>query len=158
MGEEMAKSYERADEIIIGVFDNFYEDESFGIVFNFADFRTFDKDTLSWGKTMNVLMKVQPGSVKPEIIYRTEYDDLIELDRVGICWDVYDGGRNIFLVEGRKNLLFVKLGYDESNNRSYRNLIDAYPVTEICQADKVFTLMIQGLVSGTYPHSDFSHR
>jgi hypothetical protein len=151
MSDEMAGSYDMADEIIIGVFDNFYEDDQFGIVYNFADFRTFDKNTLTWGKTMNVLMKIQPDRIKPEIIYRTEYRELIELDRVGICWDVYEGGRNVFLVEGRKNLLFVKLGYDEASNRSYRNLIDAYPVTEVCQADKVFTLMIQRLISGEFP-------
>ena len=146
MSEEMRKSYDLADEIIIGVFEHGREDAEFGLVYYFQDFSTFDKAALSWGETMNVLMKIQPDKIKPEIIYRNEYKNLIDLDKVGICWDAYEGVRNVFLVEGRKNLIFVKLGFDEANNRSYRNLIDAYPVTEICRADDVFNLMVRTML------------
>lgn len=147
MSEEMRKSYDLADEIIIGVFEKGQEDEEFGLIYYFQDFSTFDKATLSWGAPMDVLMKIQPDKIKPEIIYRNEYKELIEPDKIGICWDVYESARNVFLVEGRKNLIFIKLGFDEANIRSYRSLIDAYPVTEICRADDVFNLMVRTLLN-----------
>ena len=142
MSEEMRKSYDLADEIIIGIFENSHEDDEAGLVYYFQDFSTFDKSAQAWSEPMNVIMKVQPDVVKPEVIYRNEYKNLIDLDKVGICWDVYEGDRNVFLVEGSRNLIFVKLGYDEANNRSHRSLIDAYPVTEICRADDVFAAML----------------
>lgn len=147
MSEEMRKSYDRADEIIIGIFTGIYHDKKDGLICYFSDFNRFDKETLSWGSPQNVIMKIRPDEFKPKIIRRNEFKRLIDLDRIGICWDYYQGNRYIYLVEGKKNLLFLELGYDDASNASYRNLLDAYPVTDECRARDVFNLMIRDLVS-----------
>jgi hypothetical protein len=147
MKEEMRKSYDRADEIVVGVFKGTNQDTKRGLIYYFSDFSRFDKETLSWGTSKNVIMQVQPDEFKPEIIRRNEFKTLIDLDKIGICWDFYQGDRNVFLVEGRMNLIFLELGFDEAAGDSYRNLLDAYPVTDECRARDVFNLMIQDLVS-----------
>ncbi|MBM3285712.1 MAG: hypothetical protein FJY81_07540 [Candidatus Aminicenantes bacterium] len=145
MHEEMRKSYGQADEIMTGVFAGTYEDEHKGLVYYFGDFSLFDKQTVSWGPAMDVIVEVRPDTFKPEIIRRQEFIKLIALDRVGICWDFYDGRRSVFLVEGQKNLVFLKVGLAEATNDSLRNLLDAYPVTRECRAVDVFNLMIRRL-------------
>lgn len=145
MKQQMRKSYYLANEIIVGIFTGTFQDENKGFIYYFSDFSRFDKETLSWGSSQNVIMQVQPDEFKPEIIRRNEFKTLIDLDKTGICWDYYQGDRNIFLVEGRKNLIFLETGFDEATNDSYRNLLDAYPVTDECRARDVFNLMIQDL-------------
>ncbi len=145
MKEQMRKSYDRANEIIAGVFTDTYQDKEKGLIYYFSDFSRFDKETLSWGPSQNVIMHVQPDEFKPEIIWKNEFKTLIDLDKTGICWDYYQGNRNVFLVEGKMNLIFLETGFDEATNDSYRNLLDAYPVTDECRARDVFNLMIQDL-------------
>jgi hypothetical protein len=147
MKEEMRKSYDRANEIIIGVLTGIHQDKKGGFVYYFSDFSRFDKEILSWGTSQNVIMQVQPDKLKPEIIRRDEFKTLIDLDKTGICWDSYQGNRNVFLVQGKMNLIFLKLGFDEATGNSYRNLLDAYPVTNECRARDVFNLMIQDRIS-----------
>lgn len=149
MKEKMRKSYDRADEIIIGVFSGAHQDKKDGLIYYFSDFSVFDRDTQSWGPSQNVIMQVRPDKFKPELIRRNEFKRLIDLDKTGICWDFYQGYRSIFLVEGKMNLIFLELGFDEASSKSYRNLLDAYPVTDECRARDVFDLMIQDLVSKT---------
>lgn len=147
MSEEMRKSYDLADEIIIGVLTGIPHDKEDGLVYYFSDFSSFDKETLSWGSPQNVIMQVRLDKFKPEIIRRNEFKRLIDLDKTGICWDYYQGNRSIYLVEGKKNLIFLELIFDEASSASFRNLLDAYPVTDRCRARDVFNLMIRDLVS-----------
>lgn len=147
MNEEMRISFERADEIIVGVYSGSHNDEQFGRIHYFDDFKSFDKTSMSWGPEMKVVLQVQANELKPETIKRNEFYRLSDLDKVGICWDSYEQTRYVYLVEGQKMLIFLQTGYDETHNRSYRNLIDAYPVTPVCRADDVFDLMIRNLVS-----------
>ena len=149
MKQEMQRSYDRANEIIIGVLTGSHMDEKGGLIYYFSDFSRFDKVTLSWGSSQNVIMKVQPDDVEAEIIRKNEYPELIDLDKIGICWDFYQGKRSVFLVEGRVNLIFLEMGFDEASGESYRHLLDAYPVTDECRAKDVFNLMIQELASKT---------
>ncbi len=149
MKEEMRKSYDRANEIITGVFSGTHQDKKGGLIYYFSDFSRFDKETLSWGPSQNVIMQVLPDKLKPEIIRRNEFKTLIDLDKTGICWDFYQGNRNVFLVEGKMNLIFLEMGLDEATGNSYRNLLDAYPVTDECRARDVFNLMIQDLALKT---------
>jgi hypothetical protein len=149
MKEEMQKSYDRANEIVVGVFTGTHQDKKNGVVYYFSDFSRFDKETLSWGPSQNVIMEVRPNKLKPEIIRRSEFETLVDLDKTGICWDFYQGNRHVFLVEGKMNLLFLELGFDEATGNSYRNLLDAYPDTDECRAKDVFNLMIRDLVSKT---------
>jgi hypothetical protein len=146
MKEEMKKSYDRANEIIAGVFTGIHKEKNGGLVYYFSDFRRFDKQSLSWGSLQNVIMKVQSEEFEPEIIRRNEFEKLIDLDKTGICWDSYQGDRNVFLVEGQINLIFLEVGFDEASGDSYRILLDTYPGTDECQAKNVFNLMIQDLV------------
>jgi hypothetical protein len=148
MHEEMRESYEQADEIMIGIFAGTYKDKPKRLVYYFGDFSLFDKETFSWGPTMDVIVEVRRGKFEPEIIRQQEFKRLIALDRVGICWDFYEGRRSVFLVEGQKNLVFLTVGLDEGTNESNRYLIDAYPVTRECRAVDVFNLMIRHLVEG----------
>ena len=143
MKTEMQKSYDRADEIILGVHTGSLKDKQYGLSYYFEDFTSFDKTTVTWGPVMNVILQALPHELKPEIITQREFKNLIDLDKTGICWDVYDQTRHVFLVEGEKILIFVELKYDEVNNRSYRNLIDAYPVTKDCNAKIVFDMMVR---------------
>ena len=149
MEEEMRRSYDRANEIIVGVLTGTHQDEKGGLIYYFSDFSRFDKETLSWGPSQNVIMQVRPDRLKPEIIQRDEFKTLIDLDKTGICWDFYQGNRNVFLVEGRRNLIFLELGLDEATGNSHRNLLDAYPDTDECRARDVFNLMIRDLASKT---------
>ena len=143
MNAEMRISFERADEIIIGVYSGSHNDEQFGTIHYFDDFKSFDKTTMSWGQAIKVIVQVQANEIKPEIIKKKEFKRLSGLDKVGICWDSYEQTRYVYLVEGQKMLIFLQTGYDEALNRSYRNMIDAYPVTPVCRADDVFDLMIR---------------
>lgn len=146
MKEEMRTSYDRANEIIAGVFTGIHRKEDGGLIYYFSDFSRFDKDTLTWGPARKVIMQVHPNEFKPEIIRRNEFKRLIELDKTGICWDYYQGNRNVFLVEGRMNLLFLEAGFEESSDNSYRHLLDAYPMTDECRAKYIFNLMIRDQV------------
>ena len=143
MKTEMRISLERADEIIIGVYSGSYNDERLGVIHYFDDFKSFDKTSMLWGQANKVIVQVQAGELKPEIIKKNEFTQLSDLDKVGICWDSYEQVRYVYLVEGQKMLVFLQTGYDEARSRSYRNLIDAYPVTSVCRAQDVFNLMIQ---------------
>ena len=147
MKEEMRRSYDRANEIVIAVFTGAYKDKKNGTIYYFSDFSMFDKETLSWGPTQNVVMQVHQDKFKPEIIRRNEFKRLIDLDKTGICWDYYEGNRSVFLVEGKMNLIFLEMGFDEASSTSYRHLLDAYPVTDECRARDVFDLMIQDLIA-----------
>lgn len=145
MNAEMRISFERADEVIIGVYSGNHNDEQFGLIHYFDDFKSFDKTSMSWGEEMKVIVQVQTDELKPEIIKKNEFYRLSDLDKVGICWDSYEQTRYVYLVEGQKILIFLQTGYDESLNRSYRNMIDAYPITPACRADDVFDLIIHNL-------------
>jgi hypothetical protein len=146
MKEEMRKSYDHANEILIGELTGTHQNEESGLIYYVSDFSFFDKQTLTWGESQNVIMKVQQNGIKPEIIWREEFKGLIDLDKVGICWDFYEGSRNVFLVEGRINLIFLEAGFDESTGDAFRHLIDTYPDTNECRAKDVFNMMIQDLV------------
>ena len=146
MKEEMRRSYVRANEIIIGVFTGAHKDKKNGIIYYFSEFSMFDKETLAWGSPQSVIMQVQQDELKPEIILRNEFKRLVDLDKTGICWDYYEGSRSVFLVEGKMNLIFLEMRFDETSSTSYRHLIDAYPVTDECRARDVFDLMIQDLI------------
>lgn len=148
MKEEMRKSYDRANEIVIGIFTSTHKDKKGNLIYYFSDFSIFDKVTLSWGSPQNVIMQVGQNELKPEIIWRNEFKKLIDLDKTGICWDFYEGSRSIFLVEGKMNLIFLEMGFDEATDTSYRHLLDVYPVTEECRAKDVFNLMIKDLIEG----------
>ncbi len=139
----MQESFDRADEIILGVYTGTYGDGDEGRQYYFDRFRTFDRSTWTWGPEMNALLPVLFQEVKPEIITGSEYKSLSDLDKVGICWDDYEGPRIIFLVEGIPALLFLKQTFDEADNASRRVLIDTYPVTKECRAKDVFDLMLR---------------
>ena len=145
MSTEMEKSYLQADEILIGTYTGSHNNREIGLTYYFTDFSTFDKTTLTWSDPMNVIVSIHPAAVLPELIGRNEFKTLSSLDRRGICWDFADGKRYVYLVEGQKMLMFLELGYDETSNRSYRNLIDAYPVTNACSADRVFQVMLHSI-------------
>jgi len=147
MSEGMRKSYALADEIIIGEFTGTHQDDKGDLTCYFTDFSRFDKESLSWSPPQEVIMPVLPGKADPEIIRKNEFNTLIDLDKVGICWDAYEGRRSIYLVEGKKNLLFLEFGFDEVGGISYRNLLDAYPVTKECRAADVFNHMVRNLVT-----------
>lgn len=147
MLEEMRVSYENADEIIFGLYVGSYSDDQSGQIHSFENFSRFDKASKAWGPEMKVVVQVKADKMKPEIITREEFPGLIELDKVGICWDAYDNIRNVFLVEGQQMLIFLETGYDEANNSAYREMIDAYPETPICRARDVFDLMIRNLTA-----------
>ena len=106
-------------------------------------FRIFAKRDLEI--FLNLL--VRQNEIKPEIIRRKEFKRLVDLDKTGISWDYYEGSRSVFLVEGKMNLIFLEVGFDETSSTSYRRLIDAYPVTDECRARDVFDLMIQDLIA-----------
>ncbi len=147
MGAEMRKSYEIADEILLGTYTGGHMDEVFGLTYYFDDFISFDKTTLSWGPPMQVIVQVLPHELEPELITRQEFKSLTELDKTGICWDDFDEKRYTYLIEGEKMLVFLQLGFDEATTRSFRNLIDTYPATKDCNSKAVFDLMVQELLS-----------
>ena len=146
MSEEMRKSFEKADEIIIGVYTENYVDKQYGQGYYFDNFRIFDKAALSWGDEMNILLPILPHNVNPEIISYEEFKTLSDLDMVGICWDPYEQTRYLYLVAGVPSLVFIEQIIDEANQSSHRNLVDVYPVTRECIAKEVFDLMIRDFV------------
>ena len=143
MRDEMEKSFEKADEILIGVYTGTFTEGPPSRADYFDTFRIFNKDTWTWGPEMNVLLPVIFQESKPEIITDLEFKTLSDLDKAGICWDDYEGPRVIYLVEGIPNLLFLRLSLDEADNTSRRILIDAYPITKDCRAKDVFDLMLR---------------
>ena len=143
MRDGMGQSFDRADEIVIGVYTGTYTDGSDGRVYYFDRFRVFSKDTWAWGSETGALLPVLFGTILPEIITAEEYETLSDLDRTGICWDDYEGPRVVFLVEGIQNFLFMRQTYNEADNVSRRVLIDTYPVTKECRAKDVFDLMLR---------------
>ena len=143
MSEEMKISFERADEIIIGVFTGVRTDKQKGRIFYFDDFMRFNKNTMKWGPVENVLLPILSSQFKPKIIAGEEFKHLNILDKVGICWDYLDQKRYVYLVEGKRSLVFIEQIIDEENHSSYRNLLDTYPVTKECNAKVVFDLMVR---------------
>jgi hypothetical protein len=144
MSAAMRASYERAGEIALGVFEGIRRSES-GTVYFFSDVSTFNKQTLAWEPPLDLMMEVRQAGFEPEIVRRDEFKRLLDLDKVGICWDAEGASHNVFLVEGRKNLLFLEPGYDAASGRSWRNLLDAYPETRECRAADVFLVMLRDL-------------
>lgn len=147
MRDGMRACYERAGEVFLGVLEAVRRDGASGATYIFSDVVRFDKATLSWEPPLDLFLEVKPGALKPEIIARDEYQGLLALDKVGICWEPDGGGHSVFLVEGRKNLVFVEVGYDDAAARSFRNLLDAYPETPECRAADVFLMMLRDLYS-----------
>ncbi len=143
MRNEMLKSFESADEIILGIYTGTFGDGDQGRLFYFDQFRTFDKATWAWGPEMNVLLPVLFQEVRPEIITSREFKSLSDLDKTGICWDDYEGPRVIYLVEGIPALLFLRQTFDDASRNLRRILIDTYPVTGECRAKDVFDLMLR---------------
>lgn len=143
MSQQMEESYTKADEIMVGTFEANRRDPQRGLIYYFKDVTRFNKETLSWESPLDVIVQVRPGECKPEIIKRREFQNLIGLDKVGICWDFYKGKRYIYMVEGKKNLIFVNQVIDETQIKSYRTLIDTYPVTDKCKAKAVFNWMLR---------------
>ena len=143
MLEEMQKSYERAGEIIIGVYTGSYTDEQQVRKFYFENFRRFDRDTLAWSPVENILLPISFQEIKPEIITQEEFKTLSRLDKAGICWDYYNQTRYVYLVEGERTLVFLEQTIDETHNTSYRVLIDTYPSTKNCNAEAVFDLVVK---------------
>ena len=139
----MQISYDQADEILIGIYTGLHEDPELGNIHYLDDFLSFDKTTLTWGPNMKVVVQIQEHKKKPVIIKKKEFPRLVPLDKIGICWDEYEGSRDFYLVEGQKMLVFLETGFDEASNRAFRLLIDSYPVTTQCNAKAVFDLMIQ---------------
>jgi len=148
MISHMELSYDISNEILLGVYEGSRQDPKRGRIYYFSDFTTFDKTTLSWGPIMNVMAEVSSQELEPEILSKREFKDILEWDKIGICWDIdEDQVRHTYLVEGQKMLLFLELRYDEANNRSERRLIDAYPSTKTCTAEDVFNLMVGNMVA-----------
>jgi hypothetical protein len=143
MRDGMRQSFDRADEIIIGFYTGTYTDGQEGHAYYFDQYRIFNKDTWAWGPEMSALLPVLFQHVKPEIISAPEFKTLSALDKIGICWDDYEGPRIIFLVEGIPTLLFLRHSFDENANTSRRILIDTYPVTRECRSKDVFDLMLR---------------
>lgn len=143
MRDEMQKSFDRANEVIIGIYTGSYADGPRGRSFYFDQFKVFRRETWTWGPEMNVLLPILFQDVKPEIITGQEFKSLSDLDKTGICWDEYEGPRVIYLVEGIPTLVFLKQIFDEAENTSRRFLIDTYPVTKECRAKDVFDLMLR---------------
>lgn len=143
MRDRMRQSFDRADEIVIGVYTGTYTDGPGGRAYYFDQFRVFNKDTWAWGSVMSALLPVLFGTVQPEIITAEEFKTLSDLDRTGICWDDYEGPRVPFLVEGIQNFLFLQQTFDAADIISRRVLIDTYPVTKECRAKDVFDLVLR---------------
>ncbi|MFO7733426.1 MAG: hypothetical protein R6X21_07220, partial [Candidatus Aminicenantes bacterium] len=100
MSEGMRTSYARADEILVGLVEGVVRDKASGMVCYVSEFRRFDKATLAWQPRQSSVMQVSADKLRPEIIRLGEFGQLIDLDKTGICWDLYEGVRNIYLVEG----------------------------------------------------------
>jgi len=143
MVDEMQRSFEKADEVVIGVYTGTFGDGPPSRAYYFDQFRVFNKEAWTWSSETNVLLPVLFQDAKPEIIANSELKSLSDLDKRGICWDDYEGPRVIYLIEGIPNLLFLRQVLDEVDNNSHRILIDAYPLTKECRAKDVFDLMLR---------------
>jgi len=142
MKDEMSRSFEKADEIMIGTCTGTYAEGPSGRAYYFDPYRVFDKASWTWGPEMSALLPVLFGEVKPEVIGGREFKSLSGLDRTGICWDDYEGPRVAFLVEGLPHLLFLRQVFNEADNTSRRILIDAYPMSKECRPKDIFDLML----------------
>ena len=143
MLDGMQPSYDKADEIIIGIYTGSYTDGPGGRAYYFDQFRVFNKDTWTWGPETNVLLPVLFQDVRPEVLTAQEIKSLSALDKKGICWDDYEGPRVVFLVEGIPTLVFLKQTFDEAEKASRRILVDTYPETKECRAKDIFDLMLR---------------
>jgi hypothetical protein len=143
MSEEMKTSYSRADEVLVGMIEGVVRDKTSGTVCYVSDFRRFDKDMMAWEPEQNTVMQVLPENLRLDIIRHGEFKRLIDLDKVGICWDIENGRRNIYLVEGQENLIFIEFVFDEAGQTLTRRLIDIYPATRECRAADVFVLAVR---------------
>ena len=144
MSEEMKASYSRADEVLVGIIEGVVRDKNApGPVCYISDFRRFDKDAMAWEPKQSTVMQILPDNLRLDIIRHGEFKRLIDLDKVGICWDIENGRRNIYLVEGQENLMFVEFVFDEAGQTLTRRLIDIYPATRECRAADVFLLAVR---------------
>ena len=143
MSEEMKTSYSRADEVLVGMIEGVVRDKTSGAVCYVSDFRRFDKDAMAWEPEQNTVMQILPENLRLDIIRHGEFKRLIDLDKVGICWDIENGRRNIYLVEGQENLMFIEFVFDEAGQTLTRRLIDIYPATRECRAPDVFVLAVR---------------
>jgi hypothetical protein len=143
MREEMEKSFEKADEVLIGVYNGTFADGPLGRAYYFDQVLIFNQETWTWGSEMDVLLPILFEKIRPEIIASREFKILSDLDKTGICWDDYEGPRSLYLVEGVSTLVFLRQILDEADNTSRRVLIDTYPLTKECRAKDVFDLMLR---------------
>ena len=142
MGEEMRRSFRRADEIIMAFYTGTRMDKPEGKTYYFDKFLKFNQETYTWGPVTNILLPVIFRELKPQIIYQHEFKSLSKNDRIGICWDSYDETRFVYLIEGEYSLLFLNQELDEKTYINHRILIDIYPVTKYCNTKTVFDLMV----------------
>ena len=143
MGEEMRRSFRRADEIIMAFYTGTRMDKPEGKTYYFDKFFKFNQETYTWGPVTNILLPVIFRELKPQIIYQHEFKSLSKNDRIGICWDSYDETRFVYLIEGEYSILFLNQELDEKTYTNHRILIDIYPVTKYCNTKTVFDLMIR---------------
>ena len=145
MREGMIKSFEAADEIILGVYTGITQDGPQGRLHYFDRFRSFDKTTWAWGPENEALLGVVFENVNPEILSEREFKTLSAMDRIGICWDDFEGPRVVYLAAGVPTLVFVKHIIDEAGGSSRRILLDTYPDSRHCRAKDVFDLMLRDI-------------
>lgn len=145
MRAEMKRAYEQADEVIMGEYTGSRRNDAGTLIYYFDDYSTFNRGTLAWEPPMKVLLPVQAGTMKPDVIHAGDFKRLSREDRIGICWDPDRDVRYVYLVEGKHSILFLRSSYDEQTNTNNRFLLDTYPVTDICNAKLVFDLMIADL-------------
>ena len=143
MKSHMQISFDDADDIIIGVYNGKNDDEEKGTNYYFSDFKRFNKQTLTWGPVVNVVLPVFSQRFKPEIIRAQEFKRLSKLDLMGICWDSYEQKRYVYLIEGQPSLVFLEQKLNEATLNNDRFIIDAYPVTQDCHAEAVFAWMLR---------------
>jgi len=151
MMDRMQQAFEEADEIILGVYTGMTKDKIKGPTYFFDGFRSFDKESQTWGPQQDVLLTINLLGLKPEIIKKGEYRNMPHVDRIGICWDVLDGKRYFYLVEGQNNLIFVKHELDENGQELFRFLVDTYPSIKECSSKDLFDLMLKERSAPT-PH------
>lgn len=142
MGEEMRRSFHRADEIIMAFYTGNRMDKPEGKTYYFDKFYKFNQETHTWGPVTNVLLPVIFRELKPQIIHRHDFKSLSKNDRIGICWDYYDERRFVYLIEGEYSILFLNQELDEETYTNNRILIDIYPVTKYCNTKTVFESMV----------------
>ena len=149
MREGMRKSFEVADEIILGVYTGITQDGERGRTHFFDRFRRFDKSSWTWGPETEALLPVFFEELRPEILSEKEFKTLSAMDRIGICWDDFEGPRVVYLAEGITTLVFLRHIIDESGGTSRRILLDTYPDTKDCRAKDVFDLVLRDIAGQT---------